>query len=83
MWVAAIHTVPCSPYSHAAPEPCNLHAGLNDILELREKCVVQPCMHVFCISCLTTWARQKKVCPLCKVRSYLDRWMDEWMAWGR
>eukprot|EP00798_Chlamydomonas_sp_ICE-L_P014768 gene14768-20818_t len=45
-----------------------LNSGLNDIHDLREKCVVVPCMHVFCITCISTWLRLKRACPLCKGR---------------
>lgn len=46
-------------------------AGLTEILQLEDKAVLNSCMHVFCVSCISRWAAKKRVCPLCKVRSRL------------
>lgn len=43
-------------------------AGLTEILHLEDKAVLNSCMHVFCVSCISRWAAKKRVCPLCKVR---------------
>ena len=44
--------------------------GLVDIHDPMDKAVVMPCMHVYCLQCITSWtmAWRKRACPLCKVR---------------
>ncbi|CAL5223157.1 g5626 [Coccomyxa viridis] len=41
---------------------------LGEILGRWDKAVVNPCMHVFCLACLSRWSALKKSCPLCKSR---------------
>ena len=42
-------------------------AGLTEITKLNDKAVLNNCMHVFCVDCISRWAAKKRVCPLCKV----------------
>ena len=46
--------------------------GLTEIAKLTEKAVLNNCMHVFCVECISRWASKKRVCPLCKVRDTSD-----------
>lgn len=32
----------------------------------RQKAVVTPCVHAFCVTCITRWMQIKQTCPLCK-----------------
>lgn len=41
---------------------------LTEIAKLTEKAVLNNCMHVFCVECISRWASKKRVCPLCKGR---------------
>ncbi|KAL0038807.1 hypothetical protein WJX79_008638 [Trebouxia sp. C0005] len=41
---------------------------LTEIAKLNEKAILNNCMHVFCIECISRWASKKRVCPLCKGR---------------
>ncbi|KAL0030671.1 hypothetical protein WJX77_001587 [Trebouxia sp. C0004] len=41
---------------------------LTEIAKLTEKAVLNNCMHVFCVDCISRWASKKRVCPLCKGR---------------
>lgn len=48
-------------------------AGLTDILDPKDKAVLDPCCHVFCQPCVHRWLQHKKLCPLCKVRELQGR----------
>ncbi|KAK9825642.1 hypothetical protein WJX81_003822 [Elliptochloris bilobata] len=41
---------------------------LSYVTDLREKAVAEPCMHAFCVACLSQWLKLKRTCPLCKGR---------------
>ena len=43
-------------------------AGLVDIPRA-DTAVLLNCMHVFCIACISRWAKLRRECPLCKVRA--------------
>ncbi len=49
--------------------PRCVRAGLSYVTDLRDKAVAEPCMHAFCVSCLSAWLKIKRSCPLCKARS--------------
>ncbi|KAK9857998.1 hypothetical protein WJX84_007148 [Apatococcus fuscideae] len=46
---------------------------LSEIQEQVAKAVILPCMHVFCLGCLSQWIALKRSCPMCKrrVQGYL------------
>ena len=71
-----------SSQAHNAPDDKNMHvvhlewanmmplvfpAGLSEIQEQVAKAVILPCMHVFCLGCLSQWIALKRSCPMCKV----------------
>lgn len=56
-------------------------AGLQDILDPAERARVIPCLHTYCVPCLTSWAEVKRVCPLCKVRAWRMDQMTLCNAW--
>ena len=45
---------------------CGTRAGLSYVTDLRDKAVAEPCMHAFCVACLSQWLKLKRSCPLCK-----------------
>lgn len=40
--------------------------GLTHIDDERDRAVVLDCLHVFCVPCISRWAKLRRECPLCK-----------------
>ncbi|XP_042859472.1 E3 ubiquitin-protein ligase Topors-like [Penaeus japonicus] len=51
-----------SPGSPVSDDTCPICLG-----HITDKCVADSCLHSFCLVCLKEWAKQKAVCPLCKL----------------
>ena len=35
--------------------------------KIKEKAILEPCMHYFCKECIENWAKNSTYCPLCKI----------------
>ncbi|KAK7081762.1 hypothetical protein SK128_025710 [Halocaridina rubra] len=51
-----------TPDSLSSDDMCSICLGC-----ITDRCVTDSCLHGFCLLCLKEWAKQKAVCPLCKL----------------
>eukprot|EP00884_Botryococcus_braunii_P011224 jgi/Botrbrau1/20101/Bobra.0173s0005.1 len=59
---------PADPEGEQLQEQAEICPICLSALELKDKAVVNTCMHAFCLGCLTRWVQEKRVCPMCKGR---------------